>query len=157
MLDKLRPDTIVYGPYTRKDGRKHIVLYWPSENRRQTVSYPKWLIEQHLGRFLLPDETVDHINRDFTDDRLENLQILKRADHAKLDAIRRKPVDAVCAWCNRSFTILNGLNHRGRGKAGPFCSRKCSGEYGTSVQNGRTIPKEPYSLIKEYIRLNKAM
>ena len=62
----------VYGPYTRKDGRQHVILVH-EDLSRQTMSYPKYLMEQHLKRALLASETVDHINNDFTDNRIENL------------------------------------------------------------------------------------
>src|SRR5580704_15869782 len=54
LQDKLRPNVLVHGPYLRKDGRKHVVLYWRENDarRRQTISYPKWLMEQHVGRTL---------------------------------------------------------------------------------------------------------
>jgi len=69
----------VYGPYTREDGRKHVIHY--DGKTRRTQSYPRYLMEQHLGRELLPNETVDHINEDFTDDRIENLQLLSLVDN----------------------------------------------------------------------------
>lgn len=68
------------GPYTRKDNRKIISIKIGDSWR--TISYPKYLMEEYLGRFLNDDETVDHINADFTDDRIENLQILTRAQNA---------------------------------------------------------------------------
>jgi hypothetical protein len=72
----------VYGPYSRPDGRKHVVLY--ENGQRTTVSYPKWLMEQKLGRKLEPNETVHHVNGDFTDDRLDNLQVIDKHDHLRL-------------------------------------------------------------------------
>jgi|GraSoi2013_100cm_1033763.scaffolds.fasta_scaffold18608_2 hypothetical protein len=70
----------VYGPYSRKDERKHVVLW--DGIKTSTVSYPKFLMERKIGRKLEPHETVDHINGNFTDDRPENLQILTRAGNA---------------------------------------------------------------------------
>lgn len=72
----------VFGPYVRKDNRKIVILQSLEDSKLKTVSYPKFLMEQHLGRYLTKDETVDHINADFTDDRIENLQILSRAKNA---------------------------------------------------------------------------
>lgn len=132
-----------------------MIVYWPADGRRQTISYPKWLMEQHLGRMLSRSETVDHKNRDFTDDNIENLQVLTASEHAYLDAIRRKPVDAVCSWCSKQFTIKHRINDRARGSAGPFCTRACSGQYGAAVQNGLVDPSEPYDISKEYYQIDK--
>jgi len=72
----------IYGPYVRKDGRSHICIIHDN-GKKQTKSYPRYLIEVYLNRELLPEETIDHINNDFTDNRIENLQILSLSDNAK--------------------------------------------------------------------------
>lgn len=40
----------IYGPYLRKDGRQHLVIV--EDNKKYTISYPKWLMENHLKRKL---------------------------------------------------------------------------------------------------------
>lgn len=54
-----------------------------SEHRR--------IMERHLGRTLGPNEVVHHINHDKTDNRIENLVVLTRAEHIKehLDDIQK--------------------------------------------------------------------
>lgn len=143
LKDKLRLEVTVYGPYLRKDGRKHVILHSSNSNSR-TMSYPKWLIEQHLGRFLADSETVDHINRDFTDDSVDNLQVLSKSAHSKLDAVRVRKDEIICIYCHqKSMKRSADRRHNAKlGKAGPFCSRKCSGKYGADIQNGR-IAKLP--------------
>ena len=69
----------LYGPYTRQDGRKHVIHY--DGKTRHTQSYPRYLMEQHLGRKLETWEEVDHINDDCTDDRIENYQILTKPEN----------------------------------------------------------------------------
>jgi hypothetical protein len=128
------------GPYLRPDGRKHLVVVKPN-GKKTTLSYPKYLMEMHLGRYLLPNESVDHINKDFTDDRLENLQVLTHSEHAQLDAKRLVAQTFECPWCEKEFELVGkklsyALSNRKRGKAGPFCGRSCAGKYGASVQNG---------------------
>lgn len=39
------------------------------------------VMEEHLGRRLRDDEVVHHINHDKTDNRIENLQVMSRAEH----------------------------------------------------------------------------
>lgn len=71
----------IQGPYKRKDGRKHVIYYDPVINLRRTVSYPRHLMMVHLDRELEYWETVDHIDEDFTNDDMDNLQILTRAEN----------------------------------------------------------------------------
>ena len=103
----------IYGPYTRKDGRKHVVIIH-DDGRRQTKSYPRLLMEQHLGRELTEDETVDHTNNDFTDDRIENLQILSLADNASKAMLGReaKMYQFSCPCCGKeAFKAFRQVKH----------------------------------------------
>lgn len=72
----------IYGPYERSYGsggvRRQIVIVF-LDGTKTTMTYARWLMTQHLGRALFPDEQVDHINEDSLDDRIENLQILTRS------------------------------------------------------------------------------
>ncbi len=126
----------VYGPYTRKDGRQHVILI--ENDSRKTMSYPKYLLEQKLGRSLLPTETCDHINGDYTDNRLENLQLLSRSDNIRKHAALspREFGTFICPVCNCSFTkpMNNVRANRKKGKRGPYCSRSCAGKSGRVAQ-----------------------
>lgn len=42
------------------------------------------MMEEKLGRFLERDEVVHHINGDHSDDRIENLIVLKQGEHTKI-------------------------------------------------------------------------
>ena len=149
----------IHGPYTRKDGRKHVCIVW-QDGRKQTVSYPKFLVECDRGTPLKENETVDHINRDFTDNRLENLRVVDRSIHGADDAKRIKSQSFVCSECSEVF-ILNGkqvhdaFHNRKQGKAGPFCSRSCAGKYGKAIQTGQKEKQDGVSIVKEYYRKDK--
>jgi hypothetical protein len=48
------------------------------------VAYYRAVMEAALGRALLPDEHVHHINGDPSDDRQENLMVLSCSEHMRL-------------------------------------------------------------------------
>lgn len=133
-LDKIRK---VLGPYLRKDGRKHVLVYL-LDGTKMTISYPKYLMELHLNRELDPDlETIDHIDRDFNNNELSNLQILTRQANASKSAKRLVETEAECLWCSSVFILSKSQSkNRNNGKSGPFCSKACCGKYGKSVQLG---------------------
>lgn len=118
----------VYGPYERKDGRKHVVVV--DGNVKTTVSYPRYLMEAKLGRKLSDTETVDHINGDFTDDRPENLQISSRSENIKKSVKRVALLTLTCKVCKREFKRKSGDERRRikEGMKGPYCSKKCNGK-----------------------------
>lgn len=121
---------ITYGPYTRKDGRKHVVHFNPETKQRSTQSYPRYLMEQYLGRKLEAWEEVDHINNDCTDDRIENYQLLTRNENITKSAQPAETYTFVCPACGKEATKMM-KNVRGnfkKGKAGPYCSRQCAGK-----------------------------
>lgn len=129
----------VLGPYLRKDGRKHIVLNSSrpkNDNKLKTISYPKALMEVRIGRRLDNDETVDHINGDYTDNSDENLQILSRVDNAFKGATKRNPVFGDCVLCGKTFELSRFQIHKKKEIAGPFCTKSCRGKYKRSVQLG---------------------
>ncbi|HBA73496.1 MAG TPA: hypothetical protein DCZ63_15275 [Geobacter sp.] len=133
---------VVYGPYLRKDGRKHVVLHH-SNGKNRTISWPKAIVEAARGKVLEKNETADHIDRDFTNDSPDNLQILKRPDHARKDAIRVLPTVVTCQSCGKEFIASKAQRAKCyASKAGPFCSRQCVGLYGAELQNGRMVKME---------------
>lgn len=44
----------------------------------------RYLMEQHFGRKLEEDEIVHHINGNRTDNRIENLEVVTRAEHIEI-------------------------------------------------------------------------
>lgn len=145
----------VHGPYTRQDGRK-IVIIVNDDGSRRTVSYPKFLVEEHLGRPLDPDlETVDH--RDFNKDNndLSNLRIVPRDQHSADDTRRVKKIKLKCSMCQKEFERSPRLiRDKAKKKVGgQFCSRKCAGKYSRQLQLGLIDKLEsPQYIESEYYR-----
>lgn len=127
----------VHGPYKRKIDGRQIVIVVEDNGEARTVSYPKWLLEMQLGRRLDPDlETVDHWDSNIENNELENLRIVPREEHSREDTRRVKPVKFKCAWCQKEFERSPRLvrDKARKNKAGPFCSRKCAGQYSRKLQ-----------------------
>ncbi len=120
----------IYGPYTRKDGRKQVVIL-REDGTKTTKSYPRILMEKYLGRELLPEETVDHIDGDFTNDNLSNLQILSLADNARKAVVPAEYLTLVCKHCGKQFQKRKAMelyDRNIRKRDGPFCSHSCAGK-----------------------------
>jgi hypothetical protein len=66
------------GQYLSNDG--YVVLSKTKDGRKE-IKYHRYLMEEHLGRRLLPTEIVHHINGDKLDNLIENLQVMSRTEH----------------------------------------------------------------------------
>lgn len=142
----------VHGPYRRKtDGRQHVIIIY-HDGSRKTVSYPKYLTEKRLGRYLEPHETVDHEDGNFYNNDPSNIKVISRSRHSYSHARRVKKENFKCPTCEKTFTIggkrLNDVvQNRKKGKAGPFCGRSCAGKYGKKIELN-IIEKLPVHQIK---------
>lgn len=101
-----------------------------------SMSYPKFLMQKELGRNLEKWETVDHINDNRSDDRVENFQILSRKDNILKSVKKGDMFYFICPECKKeSERPLRHVRHaRKQGKTGPFCSRECAGTYNARIQ-----------------------
>lgn len=121
----------VYGPYTRKDGRQHVILI-DDNNNRKTISYPRYIMQEYIGAELEENETVDHIDGDFTNNDISNLQILSREDNARKSVVYAETINLICKVCGKSFPRRKAqeeYNRNIRKCDGPFCSNICVGKF----------------------------
>lgn len=76
-------------------------LIWRNGKKVRTH---RWLMEQKLGRELLPSEHVHHINGNPLDNRPENLIVLLSAAHMRLHK-QSFPDVKTCVVCGSPFTV----------------------------------------------------
>lgn len=128
LLELYKPYTSVLGPYTRKDGRKHIVLnnsFAPKGAiaKTKTISYPKALMESTLGRRLTSNEEVDHKDNNKLNDASNNHQILTKTENRikQQEAIYGKAIKHYCICGNETRTTYSKTG----GRVIKFCSPEC--------------------------------
>lgn len=132
----------VYGPYKHtKNGRNYVIIH--KDGIKKSTQYARFLIEQKLGRSLTSEETVDHIDNDFTNDDISNLQVLSLIDNIKKSIVGIETVTFICPICNEeAIKPANYVKHnRKLGKAGPFCSRSCAGKYSTNLSKEQQLDR----------------
>lgn len=123
---------IIYGPYKRADGRMHIVVYNSNTRNKKTISYPKYILMQN-GYDISEDCHVHHIDGDYSNNSIDNLQIVENKDHMSYHKKYEigQTVTLTCSFCGNDFEIdISKLRYRFRkNRKNVFCSRNCSGNY----------------------------
>lgn len=95
-------------------------------------------MEQHLKRYLTADETVDHIDGDFTNNELSNLRVVNREEHCRSHISKREVITKICVICNNPFET-NNVNRTTCGSKS--CRGKCAHINGFNQGNSFTYDK----------------
>jgi hypothetical protein len=70
------PDTNARGHKGKPSTYKVIIVHnHPNANSKGMIGEHRYVMSQHLGRALLPNENVHHINGNRKDNRIENLEL----------------------------------------------------------------------------------
>lgn len=80
-----------YG-HTKLHPRGYVLTYAPLHPKAHKDGYVMLhtvIIEQNIGRYLYPDEVVHHKNHIRDDNRIENLELMKKNDHCSMHAKER--------------------------------------------------------------------
>lgn len=113
---------------------KHIqrqTVHWvdPLTNKLGGMSYARYLMCIHLGRFLLKSEEVDHKNNNRLDDRIENLQVLtpkeNKEKHTREVILGELFVELMCPTCGKKFERPKRNSYIVKGGDKTHCSRTC--------------------------------
>ena len=69
----------------KKEGRRYVVLV-RNDQTKSCTSYARFLMSVKLGRRLLKEEQVDHIDEDRSNDSIDNLQIMTQRNNISKNA-----------------------------------------------------------------------
>jgi hypothetical protein len=101
----------------------------PKANTKGLYPLHRVIMENKLGRLLLPSEQVHHKDENKFNNNEDNLIILSVSDHAKLHNKKAKPIELICSICGKTFYVRPnyyrvrvGRNHNHN----ISCSRSCA-------------------------------
>ena len=127
----MKKTEVIYGPYTRPDGRMHMCILDLKTGKRTTISYPKYLLQKQ-GFDIPKGYHVHHIDGNFKNNNLDNLEIKEAKKHiSEHNKGIGLMITFMCPVCKTNFTIPYARyrhNQLVQGKAGPYCSKSCSGK-----------------------------
>lgn len=137
-----------------KDGRKRVDLVKNSKDRT-TISYARYLVCVKMGYILSSDFEVDHINKDRTDDRLENLQILSKLDHREKSrkemSTGRNTKILTCVVCGKDFEReVRQIKYQNN-----LCSRSCNGKMSNNLKAKALNPEQVDYIRKNFIKSDR--
>lgn len=79
------------------------------------------LMSMKLGRWVTEEEVVHHIDGNKSNNRIDNLEIHSKRDHAQIHQGIRTKIDLCCPQCGTVFQVPECSAHLRK-----YCSDKCS-------------------------------
>ena len=140
--------------YTNANDKRTRLVIKNADGKITSKSYPRVIMESYLGRLLLPDEDVHHIDGDVTNNSIENLQIIKHGEHQRQHSQKFFDKTVMCQVCGNKFIWTSKRQQRyyadlKRNKPRIIsCSISCSCYYGRMKQLNN---------IEEINRINKML
>lgn len=135
LTTKVYPNATVSDPSRNtKTGRLHVCIWLSTTKKSINLTLARYRMQEYLGRILESWEEVDHIDEDCTNDDLDNLQVLTKAENvSKTHLIYKESIMENCFLCNRLFK-LSPTQQRQRSMnnkrtVGAFCSHSCAGKF----------------------------
>lgn len=126
--------------YCCRDGRTRVYL----KNEKRVISYPRYLMEQKIGRKLLEVEQVHHKDENPLNNNIDNLEIKIFGEHQREHSTKYFDKVVKCPWCGNEFLWTAKKqrtfhsNHKRKDRVflidEPFCSKECTGAFGKHIQ-----------------------
>ena len=137
------------GPYYHNGSDRMYLLIKHGDGRKLYTQYSRYLLEVSLGRRLIEDETVDHINGNRLDDSVANLRVLLRKDNVKryresAFSIKAQIVKGTCPVCLQEFHRKRNLSPVSRGYSFSTCSRRCRGVASSKIRRLDSKSRQDY-------------
>lgn len=119
--------------HEKGDKRKRVYLIG-FDGKRKGMLYARYVWERHNNRELPEGFTIDHIDKDKTNDSIDNLQILSLNDNMRKNVETRTKIGelhitikVICPVCGKEFDFpKRNLNSH----PNPCCSRSCGSKKG---------------------------
>jgi hypothetical protein len=77
--------------------------YHPDSNSKGYVFEHRLIMEEHIGRFLLNEEIVHHIDENRQNNEISNLQLINRDQHMKIH-YKIDMSNRICSRCDRNWS-----------------------------------------------------
>ena len=104
--------------YIRVKAYKH-----PYRDNDAYVKEHRLVMEAHIGRYLLPNEVVHHINGNPQDNRIENLRLLSRTQHQHIHFMGLEKIDMSGRACLDCQSLKTWKRLWYKNEAGYLCNR----------------------------------
>ena len=113
-----------------------VVKGHPGASKYGYILYHRVVMQNHLGRLLMANEVVHHIDGNKFNNDISNLELMDSKRHAKLHKLKhgRKYVLLKCPECGKLFEIAHNLSFLSKGMSASFCSRHCNGVFSRKKQ-----------------------
>ena len=129
--------------YICKDNRVRAYITYDS-GKTASVSYPRLIMQETLGRELKPYEEIHHIDGNPLNNDVNNLTIINNGEHQRIHMQKYIDKEMICPICGTKFiwTALQQqrfTSHECQRKKAknpsskPFCSKSCRAKYSALV------------------------
>lgn len=132
---KLYPNHFINGPYINNKDTFYVMIRDKATNKTITKVYARYLMEVHLGRYLLSTEVVHHKDRNKANNDISNLILHSNTTEHMVSEHSYNPAgkEFVCPECKKLFKLTADqvAHFKSRQKrkkvSGPYCSHQCTG------------------------------